>query len=176
MLLLASPGIPQKVETDYDKSVDFARYKRYAWGANDLLTRQHPEDEAKIAKTLSESIDRQMQAKGYVLDEQSPDLRITYSAGGTMKTNVGVVSDMNRTYNTTTFSSNYPGGMPMNVWSATLANLTITATDAATDKPVWQAIVSKKISDTSKFMRDLNKEIDKVTAAALKKFPRQAGK
>jgi hypothetical protein len=32
-------------------------------------------------------------------------------------------------------------------------------------------MVSQKVSDRDKFMRDLKKNIDKITASALKKFP-----
>jgi hypothetical protein len=37
--------------------------------------------------------------------------------------------------------------------------------------PLWRAMVSQKVSDRDKFLRDLNKNIDKITASALKKFP-----
>jgi hypothetical protein len=43
--------------------------------------------------------------------------------------------------------------------------------DAKSNASVWRAIVRQKVSDRDKFLRDLNKNIDKITASALKKFP-----
>lgn len=172
-LLLITPSFAQKVETDYDKSVDFSRYKRYGWGTNDLMAKQLPEDKERIATALRDSIDRQMQAKGYIPDDQNPDFRIAYEAGGATGGSVGVKPDsVGRIYNPgSTFSTDYPNGAPLDVWIYTLATMRITATDPSTQKAVWQAVVSKKINDPNKFMRDLNKSVDEVTAAALKKFP-----
>ena len=77
-LLLAGPGCDQKVATKYDKSVDFNSYKRYGWGENYLLARQLPEDIDRIDRALRDSINRQLQAKGFVLDEKDADFRMGF--------------------------------------------------------------------------------------------------
>lgn len=174
-VLLCVSSLAQKVETDYEKSFDFSRYRRYGWGENYLLARQLPEDKDRIAKALEDSINRQMQAKGYVRDDQNPDFRIEYEAGAaSADASVGVRRDSaGRVYKPgSTFSTDYPSGVPLDVWVSSLATMKLTATDVSTDKPVWQSVVSKKITDPNKLMRDLDKFIDEVTEAALKKFPR----
>jgi hypothetical protein len=61
----------QKVKVDYDKSIDFAKYKSYSWGqlepARMPLFRLH----------VIGAIDEQLQAKGLVKVEQNPDLMVT---------------------------------------------------------------------------------------------------
>jgi hypothetical protein len=60
VLLLAAAPISArkiKIKCDFDKSNDFARYKRYTTGKNYLLTHQTPEVQARIDKVLVESLD-----------------------------------------------------------------------------------------------------------------------
>jgi hypothetical protein len=59
----------------------------------------------------------------------------------------------------------------MDVWATTLAQMQLSIVDAKSNASVWRAIVRQKVSDRDKFLRDLNKNIDKITASALKKFP-----
>ena len=50
IIALHAPGIAlaQSVKSTYEKDRDLKKYKKYAWGSNYLLTRQHPQDEARI--------------------------------------------------------------------------------------------------------------------------------
>jgi hypothetical protein len=59
----------------------------------------------------------------------------------------------------------------MDVWTTTLAQMQISIVGASSNAPVWRAKVSQKVSDRDKFLRDLTKNIDKITASALKRFP-----
>src|SRR5580700_7785417 len=81
LLLLASPAPAQKVTIDSDKSTSLTHFKRYAWGKNHMVTALRPEDVLKVEAVLNDSINRQMQSKGYVLDDKNPDFRISYDAG-----------------------------------------------------------------------------------------------
>jgi hypothetical protein len=58
----------------------------------------------------------------------------------------------------------------MDVWATTLAQMQITIVCASSNPPLWRAMVSQKVSDRGIFLRELNKNIDKITASALKKF------
>ena len=154
----------QNVKVNYDKSADLARYKRYTWGNNYLLTSQRPEDQARIDMALRDSINRQLQLKGFLPDENNPDFRIVYEAGGMLDAQTGVKPDLLRTQTMGYETS-------LDVWTSVLGKMKITVTDVASDRTVWQATASKKISDPKKFMSDLNKEIDTITAKTLKSFP-----
>jgi uncharacterized protein DUF4136 len=168
-VLSASSAKAQKVKVDPDNSTDLSHYKRYAWGKNHLVTALRPEDVANVELVLNDSINRQMQAKGYVLDEKNPDFRISYDAGGQIESGVGIRPDLLRL---DTYGQGWVA--PMDVWAATLAQMQISVVGASSPTPVWRATVSQKVSDRDKFMRDLKQNIDKITASALKKFPTAA--
>jgi hypothetical protein len=164
LLPFASSTAAQKVTIDSDKSVNLTHFKRYAWGKNHLVTALHPEDVSKVESVLNDSINRQMQSKGYVLDEQNPDFRISYDAGGQIESGTGLKPLSMDTYGQGWVAS-------MDVWATTLAQMQLSIVDAKSNASVWRAIVRQKVSDRDKFLRDLNKNIDKITASALKKFP-----
>jgi hypothetical protein len=170
LLLLASSAAAQKVTVDSDKSADLSHYKRYAWSKNHLVTALRPEDLSNVEAALNDSINHQMQAKGYVLDEKNPDFRISYDAGGQIEGEAGVRPDL---LHMGTYGQGWDA--PMDVWAATVAQMQISIVGPTSNAPVWRATVSQKISDRDKFMRDLKQNIDKITASALKKFP-AAGK
>ena len=64
----------QKVKSNYDKSANFGKYKKYAWGKNYLLTRQTKTDEANINLAIIDSINRDLQAAGFVFGSRESGL------------------------------------------------------------------------------------------------------
>jgi hypothetical protein len=175
LLLAAAPVFAQKIKTDYDKSNDFTRYKRYAIGKNYLLTRQRPDDQSYIDKVLVESLNRELQAKGFALDENHPDFRIKYEAGAITDTATSAKPDMlSGGTPGPSWASGSLGGVSLDVWTSTLAKLKLTVMDAASGTPVWTALASQKIRDPQRVMNDLkklNNKIDEVMAKTLKSFP-----
>jgi Domain of unknown function (DUF4136) len=165
LLLLIPLASAQKVVVDSEKPANLNRYTRYAWSANYLMTSLHPDDKSRVEATLKDSLSRQLQAKGYIPDEEHPDFLISYTAGGEMQGDVGIRPDMLYTRPTTFYTA------PMDVWVSTLARMRVSIVDAASNAPVWQATASEKIKDRDKFMRDLNRNIDRIAANTLKKFP-----
>jgi hypothetical protein len=86
-------AVAQNVKSTFDKSADFKKYKKYAWGSNYLLTRQTKEDQERINMAIVDSVNRNLQAVGFVEDDKNPDFRITYEAGGLPKADVGAQRD-----------------------------------------------------------------------------------
>src|SRR5580704_15104185 len=82
MLHAPDVALAQKVKSTYEKSADFKSFKKYTWGSNYLLTRQRPEVQARINLAIVDSINRDLQASGFVMDQASPDFIIIYEAGG----------------------------------------------------------------------------------------------
>src|SRR6266851_406994 len=168
MFGVALPVCAQRVDTQYDKSTSFARYKRYGWGKNYLLTHQRPEDQAQIDKVIVDSVNKQMLAKGFVLDEKNPDFRVKYEAGALTEAATSGQPDMlNGGAPAPTWSSNSLGGTSLDVWTSTLSKMKVTVTDASSGKDVWRAFVSQKLRDPQKFLNNLGKNIDNVMSKAL---------
>ena len=87
---------------------------------------------------IVDSINRNLRAAGFVEDDNNPDFRITYEAGGQPKADVGA----QRYLYAADVQNYYWGdltGISTDVWVSSLATLKITATDAATKSNLWQA-------------------------------------
>lgn len=170
-IIASAPAIAQKVKSNYDKSFDFTSYKRYAWGSNYLLlARQPPQDKPKINSAIIDSINRNLQAKGFILDQQNPQIIINYEAGGSAKADVGSLPSLTDA-GYVDWNWGMAAGTSSDVWVYTMAKVHITVKDAANHRPVWQSLTSEKIHDTTKMMNDLKSSVDHFIAKALKDFP-----
>jgi hypothetical protein len=174
LLLAAAPVSARKIKikSDYDKSNDFARYKRYTIGKNFLLTHQTPGVQARIDTILVDSLHRHLQAKGFVLDPNHPDFVITYEAGSLSEADISAQAPMiDGEPLDPIFGSSGPEGVPSAVWTYALARLKLTVTDVDSGKPVWTARASEKIQYPLKALNDLKKKVDDLMARTLKSFP-----
>jgi len=163
-------AIAQNVTSTFDHSVDFKNYKKYAWGSNYLLTRQTKEDQERINMAIVDSINRNLQARGFIEDDKNPDFRITYEAGGLPKADVGAQRNLYAA-DMANYSWGNLGGISSDVWVYTLAKLQITVTDAATKSNLWQAMASQKIRDPLEFGNSLKENVDKFIQRTMKSFP-----
>jgi hypothetical protein len=170
VLNLPDNAVAQNVKSTFDKSADFKKYKKYAWGSNYLLTRQTKEDQERINMAIVDSINRNLQAEGFVEDDKNPDFRIAYEAGGLPKADVGAQRDLYAT-DVVNWSWGNLGGISSDVWVYSLAKMQITVTDAATKSQLWQAMASQKIRDTNKFANNLKENVDKFIQKTMKSFP-----
>ena len=174
LLLAAAPLSAHKIKTkvDYDKSNDFARYKRYSLGKNYLLTHQQPEVQAHMEKILVESLNLHLQAKGFVLDENHPDFTIRYEAGAFPEADVSPQPDM--LYGVPLgpeFGLDGLEGIPAAVWVYALGKFRLTVTDVGTGKTVWTALATEKIDVPQKPLHHLRKRVDDLMTRTMKTFP-----
>lgn len=170
VLHLLGNACAQNVKTTSDKSVDFSKYKKYTWGQNYLLTQQTKDVQERINRAIVDSINRTLQAGGFVEDDANPDFRITYSAGGQANADVGA----QRYLYAADMQNYYWGdltGISSTVWVSSLAKLQITVTDAAKKKDLWQATATQKIHDPTKFGNNLRANVDKFIQKTMKNFP-----
>ena len=163
-------AVAQNVKSTFDKSVDFKKYKKYTWGSNYLLTRQTKEDQERINMAIIDSINRNLQASGFVEDDKNPDFRITYEAGGLPKADVGAQRDLYPA-DMVNYAWGNVSGISSDVWVYSLAKLQVTVTDAATKNNLWQALASQKIRDPAKFRDKLKENVDKFIQKTMKSFP-----
>jgi len=164
-------AVAQNVKATFDKSANFSKYKKYTWGSNYLLTQQTKDVQERINMAIVDSINRNLQAGGFVEDDKDPDFRITYEAGGMPKTDVGAqrylyAADMQNYYWGGSLT-----GISSDVWVSSLAKMEISVTDAATKTNLWQATASQKIHDPKKFGNNLQQNVDKFIQKTMKSFP-----
>lgn len=160
----------QDVKYTSDKSADFKKYKKYSWGSNYLLTRQPKDVQERINMAIVDSINRALQTAGFTEDDQNPDFRITYEAGGLPKTDVSAQRNLYASEMVNYTWGNF-AGISADAWAYSLAKMQITVTDAATRSNLWQAIASQEIRDPEKFKSKLKENVDKFVQKTMKSFP-----
>jgi hypothetical protein len=168
-LSVADNAFAQSVKSKYDKSADFKKYKKYAWGSNYLLTQQRPEEQGRINAAIVDSMNRYLQAKGFVQDQKSPHFKIHFDAGGMPNADVGAQPDLFAAGDLSWAWNG--GGISSDVWVYSLAKVRITVADAATNATMWQALATKKIREPDKFGNNLKQNVDDFIGKTLKDFP-----
>jgi hypothetical protein len=171
VLYAVGNAVGQDVKSTFEKSADFAKYKKYTWGSNYLLTQQTKDVQERINMAIVDSVNRNLRAGSFVEDDKNPDFKITHEAGGLPKSDVGAqrflyASDMMSYY----WGGNV-SGISSDVWVSSLAKLEITVTDAGTGSKLWQATASKKIHERKKFTINLQENVDKIIQKTMKSFP-----
>ena len=171
--MLHPPGsaVAQDVKSTYDKSMDFTKYRKYTWGSNYLLTQQPKDIQERINKAIVDSINRNLQAGGFMEDDKNPDFLIAYEAGGQPKADVGAQRPLYASDMLGYYWSGEVTGISSDVWVSSLAKLAITVTDAATKSKLWQATATKKIQQPRKFADNLQQNVDKFIQKTMKSFP-----
>jgi hypothetical protein len=174
ILGVTAPANAQKVKVS-DHETNFGHYNRYAWGKNYLITHQTPGDQKAIGEALKNSIDRQLNAKGFVHDEKNSDFVVSYEAGGLSKVDMSTVPDLSRDVgNPNTLDQPADIGPMMtntDAWASVLGGLRVTVVDAGSKKKVWVGQISKKIRDPQKLLLNLDTELDNATSKLMKAFP-----
>jgi hypothetical protein len=151
LLMLASCASPLKVTTDYDKAVDFTKYKTFSF--------YQLQDKSGAVSQLNQNriiaaVEKQMAAKGFKEDPTNPDVLVNVVAifkdkqSVTANTNYYGYGGYYRPYawggggasGTTTYSTyDYKDG-----------TLMIDVVDAAKKQLVWQGVGNKEIDKPSK--------------------------
>jgi hypothetical protein len=90
IMLLAGCASSTKIQSDYDRSVDFSQYKTY--GYYSPMGIENPNYSSLLGSMFRDAIDAQMLPKGYVKSD-NPDLLINVSARLQDKTKVTTYSD-----------------------------------------------------------------------------------
>ncbi len=160
----------QDVKSTFDKSVNFTKYKKYTWGSNYLLTAQPKDVQERINMAIVDSINRNLQARGFVEDDKNPDFRVTYEAGGQPNVDVGAQRNLYASDMVGYYWGNL-SGISSDVWVSSLAKVKVTVTDAATKSNLWEATASKRIQDPMKFKNKLQENVDKFIQKTMKGFP-----
>ena len=150
-----------KTNTSFDSSIDFSKFKTYAWSENDIqVGRLNRGADVKLEgveemarREIQPIIDAELAAKGFVKDtSRSPDFLIRYIASGSVQ------HDIPQTY--------YPGSPPSLTHAATIGSFMMGAVqieviNPATNSLMWQGYGETPITGdgtrTTKLTRALKK-------------------
>jgi hypothetical protein len=164
LTLLASTALAQSVTYDYDRAVDFSKYKRYAWTRGTELS-----DELNHARVVR-AIDAALVAKGLARVEPSasPDVLVAYHAS--FEKNLEIIGS---THGWGPFGLGGDRTGSARVEPIVVGTLVIDISDARTTAIVWRSLASSDIRPTDK-PESRDKKIAKATDKMFKNFPPQS--
>lgn len=159
VLLVTGAAVAQQTSVDYDRSVDFSRYKTYAWASGKAA--QDPFNHQRIVR----AIDAQLAAQGWIRVEagQNPDAVVLYHGAMTEQKQARV------------WGSGYGPGWRFGGGTAQVdlntievGQLVVDIRDAASEKLIWRG----RASDTRSDKPEKNeKKINKAAEKLFKNFP-----
>jgi uncharacterized protein DUF4136 len=152
--LAGCSGITTSV--DYDRAVDFSRFKTYAW--KDV----HPVQNAIVENRIKSAADRALAAKGLRKVDSDPDLWVVE--------HVSLTKEKQLTTYDSGWGYGYRGGWGGGMTTATVSEipigeLIIDMVDAKENQMIWRGTASKAIDQNA-----TPQEREKTTDAAIQKL------
>ena len=150
----------QKIKVEYDKSLDFSKFKTFAWGHHDAVSRP------MLALAIAGAIEEELTKRGLHKVESDPDVYI--------KMYGSVDSEMSVSYSDPLYLG--MGGIPpfdtaFMMWGAggTTAvtvhkgQLVVDVIEADQKKLVWRGMATEKLSDQKqKLVKQVNRAVEKM--------------
>ena len=179
LLLLVMLTVPiafaQKTSTSFDKSFNFSGHKRYAWGQNHLMTRQHPDTNEIMDLKIVKAVNQTLIARGFVEVKDKPDFYIYYDGGGDMQARAGGQERANSTPltpgdRTPTYGLGNGPALAPSTWLKVNGQIVFYIADES-KKIVWETTYSKTFRDPNKAIRNLDKEVTELVSKSFKEFP-----
>jgi hypothetical protein len=172
---LATNAFAQKVNVGYDKSVDFSRYKTYAWAEPAM-----PPTRPMLYSTVVGSVDEELKNRGLQRVDKDGDLILIPAGGIEFGISGAAGTPMLSTY------GGQPASVDATMWTGSggTANLTssyvpkgtlqLQFVDRSTNKVVWNGTVSEKLDVENK--KESLDRIYKAIAKLTKQYPPKASK
>jgi len=166
LLVLAASAAAQKVKVEFDKSLDFGRFRTFTWAPRGAVSRP------LLADAIAGAIEEELTARGLQQVSEHPDLYVEMY--GSMDSDMAVsYSDLYSGY----------GGIPpfdqsFMVWGAVPGSTTtvvvhkgqlvVDLIDASQKKLAWRGVARDNLSDNRmKLVTQINTAVEKM----FKKYP-----
>jgi len=156
LLLAPAPGPAQKVNTDFDESVEFSKFKTYGWRRGRINTKLPNLDNSLVDKHIKAAVDRQLTSKGLQESSDKPDVWVTYILGARNMREVDTVPAGWRGWGTRRVA-----------YKVTRGTLVIDLKDGVKNELVWRATCMDTAGDPVKFEKRIDNDVKK----AFEKFP-----
>ncbi len=168
ILILSAAAFAQgcttaRVSSDFDRSARFEGYHTYAW-----LPRAHGGHNPLIARFARESIDAELNQKGFVLaaDPATADFEVDFTVGARDRLDVKTYPALYR--GPWGWGRGYYGDA-LDVRQYREGTLAIDVFDGRTHQPVWTGRATKEIAHADQVRSDV--PIRSAAAAVLAQFP-----
>src|SRR5882724_2706566 len=163
VMLTTQIAFPQKTFTTFDKTFDFSGHKRYAWGQNHLVTRQHPDTNEVMDLKIVKEVNQILIARGFAEVKEKPDFYIYYDGGGDTEFREGEKAQANSmplspNDRTPTYGLGNGPALAPSTWLKVNGKIVFHVTDG-TRKIVWESTYKKTFHDPQKALRDMDKVV-----------------
>jgi len=163
LVCLLSCGLQaQKIKVEYDKNLDFSKFKTFAWGHHDAVSRP------VLALSIAGAIEEELTKRGLRKVESNPDVYIQMYGS--------VDSDMSVSYADPLYSGmgGVPGFdmgfvmwgyMPGGTTAVTIhkGQLVVDVINASQKKLVWRGMATEKLSDKKeKLIKQVHTAVEKM--------------
>ncbi len=152
----------QKVKVEYDKNLDFSKFKTFAWGHHDAVSRP------TLALAIAGAIEEELTKRGLRKVESNPDVYV--------KMYGSVDSEMSVSYSDPLYSGmggipSFDSGfvmwglMPGSTTAVTIhkGQLVVDVIDASQKKLAWRGMATEKLSDQkAKLVKQVNTAVEKM--------------
>lgn len=167
-------GCSAPVHVEKDDSVDFTRYKSFAWVDKDGSGKQdHDRNNDLMERKFKEAVTKALEKQGWRVDNRRPDVLIGYDLlveRNTRRQSDPVYSQpFTRTfynpYSRRFYSVYYPSqfmGYDDYARPVREGTVTITVTDTRTDKVVWQGWTTDEVNSRNLTTKEINNAVKSI--------------
>ena len=161
LTVIAACGSGINIRHDYDRTVDFRRYRRYQW-----IDQSQQADPAQRVNTIvdrriKQAVNVNLLSRGMQLVEDNADILVTYHTGTQDQIDV---SGSGYTY------GSYWGGAGVNTYHYQKGTLVLDIIDARTKELVWRGTATKTL-DANPTPEKIDKTINDAVEKLLKDYP-----
>jgi hypothetical protein len=178
--LMTACASSTKIQSDYDRSVDFSQFKTY--GYYSPMGIENPNYSSLLGQMFRDAIDAQMKPRGYVLSD-NPDLLINVSARLEDKTKVTTTSNPGYGYGGGGGYYGYRGGMydpwggygygsSTHVSQYTEGTVNVDMVDIGQKRMVWEGVAIGRVNDKND---NLRQDVMDGVAEMFQNYPFRAG-
>jgi hypothetical protein len=175
-VLLAGCATGPRITTEADPEADFARYRTFAFYSP--LAIESEGYSSAMSERMKAAARTQMESRGYVYTETSPDLWVNINAYTQRRTEVSSMPTVDYAYYYS-YRANRYFAVPYwrdrtDVYRYTEGTMNVDLVDAARNRLVWEGIAVGRVSNTrDAAARDAR--IDSTMADIFARYPYRAG-
>lgn len=176
LVALTGCATAPRVSVQQDSNTDFTRFQTF--GFLEPLGTDRQGYQTIVSQTLRQSATREMQARGFRYDPQSPQLLINFGADLNDRMRVNTTRQPNMSMNMQRSTFNHRGGFygtwPMYTQTTTVTQyqegtIRIDVVDAGRRQLVWESAVSSRVTNSTR--NDVPAALDEAVRLAFARFP-----
>ena len=161
VVVIAGCGSGISIRQDYDRTVDFRRFRRYSWVEPAASTDPAQRVNTIVDRRIKQAVNVNLLSRGMQLVEEAPDILVAYHTGTQDRIDV---SGAGYTY------GSYWGGAGVNTYHYQQGTLILDIIDARTKELVWRGSASKTLDDNPT-PEKIDKTINEAVTKLLKDYP-----